>query len=160
MLATGVLSFSQNELNRFCYPLEPLPVLEGFEDVLHLWGSKKLGAKLPAWESFTERDIKTFEGRFALSEREENDYRFRIYGPDFVKLREEDLTNQLLCASVDMKWKGGAYAYFSEISKGETIGRTHGSVPHFNAGLVELNSIDLPLSNNGIEVTHCLHVLG
>ena len=159
MLAESVLSFSQHELNRYCYPIDPLPVISGFEDVLNLWDSKREEFRLPSWKSFHEKDLAAFGGRVAVSEKEDKDFRFRVYGNDFVKLKNVDLTNKLLCESVGTKWKGGAYAYFSEISKGLCIGRTQGVVPDAYESLVELSSIDLPLSEDGIVVSHCLHVL-
>ncbi len=160
MLTKGVCSFSQHELNRQCYSFNPVPIFLGFEEIVDLWNSKRKGNLLPAWSSFQYDDFFGLHSRIAVSEKEENDFRFRIYGSDFVRLRDKDLTNKLLCASVDIKWKGGAYAYFAEISQGPYIGRTQGVVPDAKQHLVEINSIDLPMSEDGMNVSHCLHALG
>ncbi|MFD2205009.1 hypothetical protein [Kiloniella antarctica] len=159
MLTEGLFSFSQHELNRQCYSLNPLPILPGFEDVLNLWDSKRNGHLLPAWDNFQFDDFGGVHSRVSVSEKEDNDFRFKIYGSDFARLRDRDLTNKLLCASVGVNWKGGAYAYFAEISKGPYIGRTQGVVPDARCHLVKINSIDLPLGEDGKNVSHCLHVI-
>ncbi|MEH6629307.1 MAG: hypothetical protein V7776_00680 [Halopseudomonas aestusnigri] len=159
MLIEGIRSFSQHELNRQCYSLNPLPTFIGFEDVIALWSSKRKGHLLPAWSDFQYDEFIGLHSRMSVSEKEDNDFRFRVYGSDFVRLCDQDLTNKLLCASVGVKWKGGAYAYFAEISKGPYIGRTQGVVPDSGRHLVEINAIDLPMAEDGQNVSHCLHML-
>ncbi|WP_419903430.1 hypothetical protein [Kiloniella sp.] len=159
MQTEGIRTFSQHNLDRHCYSLKALPALEGFEGIVHLWETKKRGHLLPAWSDFKYDDFLGIHSRISVSEKEENDFRFRVYGSELVRLLDQDLTNKLLCASIGVKWKGGAYAYFEEISQGPCIGRTQGFVANSEQQMVPINAIDLPMGEDGENVSHCLHFL-
>lgn len=147
-------------LTMYQMPLEPLPHLPPFRSILHLYEAKRAGRILPAWQAFNFTDFVGWHARIAVSKREGDDLRFRIFGSAFTELFARDLTGALLIDSLVPEQKRETAQHFKRCIEWPLIGLAVGSVPAVDRDFLEFQVLDLPLGDADGTVTHFLHVAG
>lgn len=139
--------------------VDPLPKIDGFDDLLALWNSKREDGRIPPRAAFHPDDFAAWPGGIALSEWEEGDCRFRELGSRFVDLLGRDMTGELLCASLAPELVEPSKRHFAELRYGVQIGHTTGYVPVPGRESTPFNVLDLPLLDGQGEVGFFLHGL-
>lgn len=113
---------------------------------------------MPCWKDFKFSEFVGWHARIALSRREDDDCRFRIFGSAFVELFDNDLTGELLAASMVPEQKPEIMSHFKHCIDGPYMGLVTGRVPAEGRGFLGFEVIDLPLMDKDGEVSHFLHV--
>ena len=139
--------------------LRPLPEVVGYASVLQLWDCKRGDRLMPSRADFTFEDFLGWHGAIAISVVEGDDLRFTIYGTQYVELLGVDLTNKLLCASMDENLIARTKSYFANLIGGPGIGHLSGVVPTAGRDFMAFDVLDMPLSENGQNVTQFIHAL-
>jgi hypothetical protein len=142
-----------------CLPLIPMPKINNYVSILGLWNSKRGDRLMPSRTDFTFEDFIGWHGSIAISVVEGQDLRFKLYGTRYVDLLGVDLTNALLCASMDESLIDQTKEYFSELINGPYLGHMSGLAPTKGRDFTKFDVVDLPLSDNGTGVTQFLHAL-
>ena len=104
------------------FPVDPLPEIDGFSSLLAIWDGKRDGTLLPPKTAFGIEDFGAWVGRIAISEWEDGDCRFRLFGTQFVDLLERDLTGELLCETLMPDLVEPLKRHFAELRYGSRIG--------------------------------------
>lgn len=141
------------------FPVDPLPDIDGFSSLLAIWDGKRDGTLLPPKTAFGIEDFGAWVGRIAISEWEDGDCRFRLFGTQFVDLLGRDLTGELLCESLMPDLVEPSKRHFAELRYGSRIGHTTGYVPVPGREFIAFNVLDLPLWDEQSEVGFFLHGL-
>ncbi len=142
-----------------CLPLRPLPEIAGYSPILRLWDLKRGDRLMPRRADFTFEDFLGWHGAIAISVVEGDDLRFTLYGTQYVELLGGDLTNKLLCASMDESLIARTKSYFADLIHGPHIGHVSGGAPTEGRDFIAFDVLDMPLSENGQDVTQFLHAL-
>ncbi len=142
-----------------CLPLRPLPEIEGYASILRLWDLKRGDRLMPSRSDFNFEDFQGWYGSTAISVVEDDDLRFTLYGDKYVELLGVDLTNRLLCASMDEGLIARTKKYFAALINGPRIGHLSGVAPTAGRDYMAFNVLDMPLSDNGQDVTQFIHSL-
>ncbi len=141
------------------FPLRPLPDIAGYGAFLRLWDRKRGSRAMPRRADFSIEDFAGWYGAVAISVVEGDDLRFTLYGTRYVDLLGVDLTNKLLCASMAPELIAQTKRYFANLIQGPCIGHLKGLAPTAGRDFLSFDVLDLPLSDDGKEVTTFLHVL-
>lgn len=142
-----------------CLPLRPLPDVAGYSSILQLWDLKRGDRLMPKRADFTFEDFLGWHGAIAISVVEGDDLRFTLYGNRYVELLGVDLTNKLLCASMDENLIARTKSYFADLIHGPHIGQVSGGAPTEGRDFIAFDVLDMPLSENGQDVTQFVHAL-
>ena len=153
----GIASLDNYTMTAF--PVDPLPDIEEFSSLLAIWDAKRDGAQLPLKSAFDIEDFGGWLGRIAISEWEDGDCRFRLFGTQFVDLLGRDLTGELLCESLMPDLVEPSKRHFAELRYGSRIGHTTGYVPVPGREFIAFNVLDLPLWDAHSQVGFFLHGL-
>ena len=127
--------------------------------MLAIWDAKRDGAQLPLKSAFDIEDFGGWLGRIAISEWEDGDCRFRLFGTQFVDLLGRDLTGELLCESLMPDLLELSKRHFAELRYGSRIGHTTGYVPVPGREFIAFRVLDLPLWDAHSQVGFFLHGL-
>lgn len=161
MLVTDITAEQRQQslpLSFFQFPMIPMPALTPFQPMLDLYQIKRGSRQMPKWRDFHFSDFIGWHSRVAVSERDGDDLRFRIFGSTFTELFARDLTGQLLAASMRGDQYHAILAHFRRCCDGPMIGCVSGNVPVAGRDFVAFQVVDLPLADDTGEVTHFLHV--
>lgn len=139
-------------------PVDVLPELTDFCDALALYERKRGDRLMPSWSDFSVVEFDGWHSRVALSQREGDDFRFRIFGTTFVELFARDLTGELLIASMVPEQIEGTRHHFMSLVNGPKLGLATGWVPAEGRGFMRFEVLDLPLVGSDGAVSHFLHV--
>lgn len=139
-------------------PLDPLPNLPFFAPILKLYDAKRAGRLMPRWQDFEFTEFVGWHAEIALSEREGNDLRFRIFGGKFVELFAQDMTGQLLAASMAPQQYEAIIEHFRRCIDGPKMGMVIGRVPTLERAFLGFQVLDLPLADSEGNVERFLHV--
>jgi hypothetical protein len=131
----------------------------GFEPIIQLWHSRRHDDGLPCRSAFEFADFTGWMGSLAISERDGDDFRFRLYGEKFRELLGVELTGQLLCGSLCPELIMPTKRHFRLLFDGPCIGHTEGNVPIPDRGFKSFDVLDLPIRMN-VGNDALLHVLG
>lgn len=139
------------------WPLRPLPNLPYFSDVISLYQKKRGDRLMPRWKDFSFAEFTGWHTRLAVSEREGDDFRFRLFGSVFVELFATDLTGKLLAQSLSPEQAPRTKAHFKQLVEGPFIGLGTGHVPMKNRDFIRFEVLDLPLVDDSGNLSHFLH---
>jgi hypothetical protein len=142
------------------FPLDPKPDIPVFSEFIDLYYSKRGDREIPAWSDFRIRDFIGWHSNMALSQKENDDYRFRIFGTGFTELFADDFTGLLLCESMAPGHVQSSKKHFQCLVEGPKIGWVKGRVPVESRDYLPFEVIDLPLRNEVNEVVGFIHLLG
>lgn len=135
---------------------------DNFAPMVDLWNSKREGALLPAWSLFDFYDFKGWHGKICKSTVMYNPYDFRIdlYGSVFRDLFGKEYTgstsNELLASGDEDHYNMGFYQMVSEKA---LISRVTGTIPSDKSRPTKVKILELPLSNDGIDVSHTIEFI-
>ncbi|MBT6095193.1 MAG: PAS domain-containing protein [Rhodospirillaceae bacterium] len=139
-------------------PLDPLPVIAEFNNLIDVWKHTRGDALLPRWPDFSFDELMPWIGQLAVSEFDGKDeLHFKLFGGTFVKLFDQELTGKPLCGSLLPEQREGSRTHFMKLISGPFIGHGKGKVPAIDRDHIDFNVIDLPLAENGRDVSHFLH---
>lgn len=138
-------------------PLCSLPDAPEFTQIFSLYASKLQGRVMPRWQDFSFSEFAGWHPRLALSQREGDDFRFRIFGTAFVELFARDLTGKLLIGSMVATQVQSTKDHFQALLDGPKLGLAKGRVPAEGRGFLKFEVIDLPLADDKGQVSHFLH---
>lgn len=143
---TGVRAESlQNSHAQF--PIEPMVSIPEFSTLLTIWYGARKGRVTPHKASLRCELLKGWLGRIAISERDGDDYRLRLFGTEFSDVFGRDLTGCHLLASLGEHCGGLTHEHLATLLDGPFIGYTTGRVPIPGREFLELSIIDLPMSD-------------
>lgn len=139
-------------------PLDPVPDLPEFGDLIDIWHRTQGRNPLPRWRDFSFDDLLPWVGRLAVSRFDGVDeLHFVLFGGTFVDLFGQELTGKPLCASLLPDQRDASRQHFLKLREGPFVGHGRGKVPVANLDHMDFNVIDLPLADNGHDVSHFLH---
>ncbi len=139
-------------------PLDPIPDVSEFGDLIGIWDRTRKDSLLPRWKDFSFDSLMPWIGRLAMSEFDgKDDLTFTLFGGKFVELFDQELTGKPLCASLLPAQRESSRAHFMKLMAGPYIGHGKGKVPSIDRNHIDFNVIDLPLAENGRDVSHFLH---
>ena len=139
-------------------PIEPLPDLPEFNNLIDTWNRTRGNALMPRWQDFSFDELMPWVGKLAVSEfNGDDDLVFILFGGTFVELFDQELTGKPLCGSLLPAQREESRKHFMELISGPFIGHGKGKVPAIGRDHVNFNVIDLPLAENGRDVSHFLH---
>jgi len=139
-------------------PLEPLPDLPDFANLFNIWDNKRGNSLFPRWRDFSFDDLLPWIGKLAVSKFDGVDeLHFVLFGGTFVDLFSQELTGKPLCASLLPEQREASRKHFMDLINSHSIGHGRGKVPFINRGHIDFNVIDLPMAENGRDVSHFLH---
>jgi len=132
-----------------------------FSSFVELWQTKRTGRRLPAWKDFSFDDLRPWIGKMALVDLDPGVYEgvYRLYGGNWVTVANIDLTKKRLSEDMPKVVYGRIKPYFESLFRDGLIGHrvTWSSWRHREFINVEI--LDLLLSDNGTDVTQSLSVL-
>ena len=120
------------------------------------------GRFLPAWKDFELEDFAPWWGNLMVLDFYNNpfDFRYRLWGTNLAELHQLDITNM---RTADLKKIGqdclSDLAFYEHIASNVVIGRNFGHPRWVNREHIATSYTDLPLSDNGRSVTHCMSLL-
>ena len=142
------------------FPLHSLPEMQAFDTILELYFSKTKNSKLPTWKDFDFSEFVGWHARVALSKREGDDFRFRIFGSAFVEVFAADLTGKSLTEMMAPQHLVYAQQHFKKLIEGPFVGLGKGQVPVAHREFVKFQVLHLPLSDVSVNLDYIIHVLG
>jgi len=141
-------------------PLDPMPNFPEFNNLIDLWNHTRGNALLPRWRDFSFDDLMPWVGQLAVTEFDGDDeLHFILFGGTFVALFDQELTGKPLCASLLPAQRDGSRRHFMKLIAGPFIGHGKGKVPAIGRDHIDFNVIDLPLAENGRDVSHFMHAV-
>jgi len=140
----------------------PAEKFDGFEPIVNLWNSKRSGNDIPSWSNFDFYDFVNWHGKVSKSTYLYNPFDFKVdlFGIDFVELLGFDMTGYKCSELLKLDQENALDVEFYEwIYKNRYISRYYGSFSLEGHGPIKANIIDLPLSDDGKNITHSLEIL-
>lgn len=141
-------------------PLNNKPGIPVFSSMLDLYFSKLSSKALPKWSDFGMKDFIGWHANIALSEKDGDDFRFRIFGSAFSDLFGTDFTGKFLCDSIAQGHTDAVRRHFSILVEEKKIGWVKGQLPIEGRDYLPFEVLDLPLQDEQGEVSRFIHILG
>lgn len=141
---------------------EPAENFGHFQSAYELWDSKREGRRLPSWADFDFFDFKGWHGKVNVAEISYDpfDFKFTLFGVDFVDLYKEDFTGKSSkYVERNNKFYDEEMAFLKMTAVEQKIARTAGVMPWNNSYYRKATLVDFPLSSDGEKVTHTLEFL-
>ncbi len=136
--------------------------LPGFEDLVRLWQDKRGDRVVPSWSDFDFFDFKGWHSRIGVYEISYDpfDYICRLSGTDVDKVYEQTMTGTKGSELAEMRVEYPVTMEFYEMTcRQMLISRTSGPVNLTGREHIQATFVDLPLSDDGLRVTHTLEGL-
>lgn len=126
--------------------------------VVRLWQARNRDGALPRWKDFAMEDFRGWHRHLALSEIAANgDLRFRLFGSGAAELMGGDLTGKKLTDRFPGAGRDGILAHLAAVRDGRQIGYLTTSLPLPGLEHRAFDVVELPLANDGDEVSQLLH---
>lgn len=137
---------------------EELSVFTRFQPLYDLWREKKANKFLPAWKDFAFEEFKGWHPNITLFEVRHDpfDLYYRIFGSVVSDTYGENFSGEtLLTANQEIEDEYDLW-HFEQLYKQQKYGASEGPVHWSNQEYIKLKFFDLPLSDDGKDITHFL----
>lgn len=146
-------------MNFEVFPLEPLPDLPEFKSLIDIWNATRGDALMPSWGDFSFDDLMPWIGRLAVTVFDGEEMQAVLFGEAFVKLFGREMTGKPFFATLAPAHREILHGHFMKVIAGPCIGHGNGKFPLYGRDHMRINIIELPLAENGRDVSHLLHAL-
>ncbi len=140
----------------------PAIEFDKFEPIVDMWNSNRNGTDIPSWSTFDFYDFVGWHGKICKNTYLSNpfDYRIDLFGTDFVDLVGREMTGMMGSDLVNTGEEDDIdFEFYKWVYENACISRVRGNIPIEGREHRLADILDLPLSNNGISVTHSIEVL-
>jgi len=87
-------------MNFEVFPLEPLPDISEFNNLINIWNMTRGNDLLPVWRNFLFDDLLPWIGHLAISEFDGEEMHALLFGGAFVKLFGREMTGKPFFATL------------------------------------------------------------
>ncbi len=137
---------------------EPIDILPVFKPLVALWNDRRDGNRLPAWRDFAFEDFVGWHAHLILYQvmHDPFDLYYRLFGSFAADVYREDFTGRYMRSANPEIEDDYDLLHFEKLYRSRRYGASFGPEHWFENRFIRLSFLDLPLAQDGGEITHFL----